>query len=47
MDLGNQMFPTLVVGRLPRPQWVRDLIEAYLKLSAKSRAAHLLREKYG
>ena len=24
---GNVMFPTLVVGSLPRPQWVRDLIE--------------------
>ena len=24
---GNQPFPTMVVGSLPRPQWVRDLIE--------------------
>ncbi len=24
---GNVMFPTLVVGSLPRPQWVRDVIE--------------------
>ena len=24
---GDQLFPTLVVGSLPRPQWVRDLIE--------------------
>ena len=23
----NVMFPTLVVGSLPRPQWVRDLVE--------------------
>ena len=23
----NTPFPTLVVGSLPRPQWVRDLIE--------------------
>jgi len=24
---GNILFPTMVVGSLPRPQWVRDMIE--------------------
>ena len=27
MDTDNTFFPTFVVGSLPRPQWVRDLIE--------------------
>ena len=27
MDLIDPIFPTLVVGSLPRPQWIRDLIE--------------------
>ena len=27
MDPADVLFPTLVVGSLPRPQWVRDLIE--------------------
>ena len=26
-DFGADPFPTLVVGSLPRPLWVRDLIE--------------------
>lgn len=25
--LGNSPFPTLVVGSLPRPEWVRQVIE--------------------
>ena len=24
---GETLFPTMVVGSLPRPQWIRDLIE--------------------
>ena len=27
MSVSDQSFPTFVVGSLPRPQWVRDLIE--------------------
>lgn len=27
MDVTDPIFPTFVVGSLPRPQWVRDLIE--------------------
>ena len=27
MNLAENLFPTFVVGSLPRPQWVRDLIE--------------------
>ena len=27
MDLTDPTFPTFVVGSLPRPQWVRDLID--------------------
>lgn len=27
MDVADPLFPTFVVGSLPRPQWVRDVIE--------------------
>ncbi|MCE2457126.1 MAG: hypothetical protein J4G14_04860 [Dehalococcoidia bacterium] len=58
MNLTNPLFPTFVVGSLPRPQWVRDLIEdrkaGLIGDSAFDRilddavpSAIRLREKYG
>ena len=54
LDLPFPTFVTFVAGSLPRPQWIRELIEdgeggvldeAYLKQKALSEGAALLRRR--
>ena len=46
LRMTNTLFPITVIGSLPRPAWVRELDEAYLKRNAMCQAAELLRTRY-